>query len=592
MAEDIKVTSASHCFGCLTETNNINLKVYHLQGDSLQTILQTEQLVLCYICIKLAKNTERFIHNVATVQHLLKCITEMKYDIIRGMMKPLILTATLLDQDSVIQEYDEKVKIENKYDLEFPVVTEDGDTEIKQELSDDNFIDEMMDDNVDRFINGIENALYVKDEKGIPVLNMSKLKETKVKRKNNRKREDCKRNKMSSEEIKVLNECAEEDAKIETVYLTNEQCLEERAEKRLDSRYLNCQFKCEACIKGFNYRPSYDKHMEKHRKMIGEFKCDYCNQCYVSEENLNGHLKSHEVRYKCTMCSYIRNCRYSVSEHITTEHGAGLASFQCPKCEKTFKSNTRLRKHIFDYHSARRVECKYCNVQYANRDTLKAHLMRKHPTEVLCSIPAKKYICKECGMAFESPSHLKIHSTKHSHKRDFYCVECDKSFKTNHSLQQHLKTVSVHVTNQKYACLTCEKRFTTKAHVERHTRDVHIKAARYYCDQCGKEYRCKYKLAGHLQKHDGYERPRSFICTVCNKGFQTNRVLNVHMRIHTGEKPYNCSECPAQFNQYGSLYNHRKLVHKIVGKANKQERSLKKTQIKMSIKKQENPPGI
>ncbi|KAI5640005.1 zinc-finger double domain-containing protein [Phthorimaea operculella] len=572
MDKDTKLNSSSHCFGCLAESNNSNLEVYHLQGVSLQSVLQTNQLVLCYICIKLVKNTERFIHNVETAQYLLK-ETGMKCDNIRAMMKPLILTATILDQDNLIEfeEYEEKVKVEVDYDKEIPV-TEDTDTEIKQELSDDNFIDAIvpLDDNVDSFVNSIENEFHVKDEEDISLIKVANLKETKRKMK---RKKVCSKKPTRTKNIKIKNEPAgEEGAKIETVYLTKGQCLEERAQRRLNSQYINRLYKCESCIKGFSFKPSYDKHMENHRKMTGEFKCEYCNQCYVTEENLKGHLKCHTVRYKCTVCDFTRVSRPSVSQHIALEHGAGLACHQCPRCGKTMKGKCVLRYHLFRCRNTRRVRCEYCSKEYAGQDSLRQHQMRKHPAEVQSSMPAK-YVCKECGMAFVSPSALKIHTTKHSHRRDFYCVECDKSFKTNNSLQQHLNTVSVHITNEKliYPCPLCNKRFTMKSHAERHTRDVHVKAARYYCDQCGKKYTCKYKLADHLRKHDGYEKPRSFICSICSKAFQAKRILHVHMRIHTGEKPFCCPQCPAQFNQYGSLYNHKRLVHKIVGKANKRE---------------------
>ncbi|CAG9796064.1 unnamed protein product [Diatraea saccharalis] len=48
---------------------------------------------------------------------------------------------------------------------------------------------------------------------------------------------------------------------------------------------------------------------------------------------------------------------------------------------------------------------------------------------------------------------------------------------------------------------------------------------------------------------------------MCDKVFDRNQILKSHIRTHTGERPYQCTKCPAQFSQASVLGTHVKLIH-------------------------------
>ncbi|XP_052745138.1 zinc finger protein OZF isoform X2 [Bicyclus anynana] len=355
----------------------------------------------------------------------------------------------------------------------------------------------------------------------------------------------------------------EEDPNIQMYKITLEQCMKLRAKMREDPNFINSYYKCEDCIKGYNFQETYNKHMEVHSKERGEIVCEICKWRTDTSQKLLVHKRCHYIRYRCRKCGLTRGHRKLVLEHHTTTHTNDACKYKCPHCNKGFKRARNLTKHLAVHEIDKRVQCKYCSKTFISKDVLKSHIILKHPNTEESGQSVKHHVCKECGAGFISPGLLKTHMFKHSDKKEFYCVECDKAFKSKGALKTHLTSAAAHVnySDRKLQCDHCGKRFGVTRDLEQHMY-IHIGRRPFPCDQCEKGYSTSWALTRHKQyTHEGYKDPLKYPCSVCHKIFALKKTHKAHMRIHTGERPYACSTCGATFVQSGALATHNKLVH-------------------------------
>ncbi|CAH2060980.1 unnamed protein product, partial [Iphiclides podalirius] len=527
------------------------LQCYKLHCEPVKAIFQDEYLYICYLCKTLIEKAEIFIQTVLNNQILLENIRNISDKAIENQVHP-IHNLSIVPLDAIEISGNEKQIAESISIYKQGVYR---DCSVKEELKFED--DDLPDNGGNDFTNDIDFNNDVKEED----CNLKSLK-TELDAENfDTLKRDIKKTKVRKKSGKTRKSGA---FKIELFHITRAQCMDELARKATEKVYLSAPYKCELCVKGFTFKPTYDKHMELHSKEMGDYECDVCKQRMDSKERLTSHRRYHEVRYKCLDCGLVRINKCTILDHYTAHHASG-AEFMCRLCHKSFKRRLSLRKHMSYMHNNRgRVICAYCVKTYANKEVLKSHMMTKHPKEVSAVESKLKWICQDCGKGFKAPSQLKLHSAKHSLERGFYCVECDKSFKTESGLKQHLKIAMPHVNYKDLPlpCSHCEKRFAIRRDLERHVNRMHLNIKPFNCDKCDKAYLNNWTLKQHKRAaHEGYKRPLSFPCPMCDKVFDRKCTLKGHIRTHTGERPYQCNKCPAKFNQSGILSTHMKLIH-------------------------------
>lgn len=136
----------------------------------------------------------------------------------------------------------------------------------------------------------------------------------------------------------------------------------------------------------------------------GAFDCRMCERVYKTEEDLDKHLQNH-------------------AEH---------RPYKCPQCNKGFKQPCHLNQHLRTHTDERPFPCEVCRKSFKQACQLKQH-MRLHTGE-------KPYHCPQCSRAFKQASQLNQHVRLHTGEKPYKCNHCDKTFTQASQLRSHKKT--------------------------------------------------------------------------------------------------------------------------------------------------------
>ncbi|XP_064464552.1 zinc finger protein 263-like [Ornithodoros turicata] len=93
-----------------------------------------------------------------------------------------------------------------------------------------------------------------------------------------------------------------------------------------------------------------------------------------------------------------------------------------------------------------------------------------------------------------------------------------------------------------------EKKFIQGTHLQRH-KMMHTGENPWKCDLCPAQFNRNAHLRLHKRTHNG-EKP--YKCDVCPAKFRRSSDMQRHKRTRTGEKPYKCDVCPAKFSRSSS----------------------------------------
>ena len=204
-----------------------------------------------------------------------------------------------------------------------------------------------------------------------------------------------------------------------------------------------------------------------------------------SEEMENGEEASSRSNFPCTDCDKSYKTQHSLLRHMAVHNEP--AELRCEPCDIQFTEPYDLKSHNKLKHQFDRIECGICGQQFSSRSGRNSHI-KMHFQEEL-------HKCKECGKGFSSNSRLERHLVRHSKKSDFTCGICGHSYKYKSSLDRH--TCKIPLPN--HMCSVCGQIVGSKDALKNHER-MHEPEGQFSCSKCEKVFRWRWSLNRHLQK--------------------------------------------------------------------------------------------
>ncbi|KAL3073342.1 hypothetical protein niasHT_038699 [Heterodera trifolii] len=192
---------------------------------------------------------------------------------------------------------------------------------------------------------------------------------------------------------------------------------------------------------------------------------------------------------------------------------------QCPFCDKRYRNEYSLKKHIAKKHTecAEWVQCLKC---------FKAVPSKAEMVDHLCEMI---YLCFECVPPRNLCNDVRLynHRTKfhRGHNSGFKCNLCNQKFLTPRKLRKHKKMS--HVFTKTYQCHFCEELFISETAVTTHER-IHTGIIKFECKIC--DYKCNrfLNMEDHVKEDHGY------LCPICQSKLSEWGDLKNHMLMDHG----------------------------------------------------------
>lgn len=261
-------------------------------------------------------------------------------------------------------------------------------------------------------------------------------------------------------------------------------------------------------------------------------------------------------KFQCFDCNKVFQDGRNLLQHKERKNLANKMK-NCDRCEQKFCLDRDLLFHEKQVHNYKRnFKCGLCHRQYVSRSALELHERRIHDPE--------RCICPVCGKRLKNSYGLKRHKDTHKDVNDMECSYCVQCFKSQNSLNQHLRRchpdeyikIRLQETNKKK-----NKRMKVST-VSTHETEIsgilkkqmYEKKRSFEYGKCPRRYIYQCSLDKPMKKH-GSKKLR----TTSEYHKKTLEILEI--QIQDKEKPFKCEKCPKGYEYRRSLERHRKVIH-------------------------------
>lgn len=189
---------------------------------------------------------------------------------------------------------------------------------------------------------------------------------------------------------------------------------------------------CTSCGKGYMTAPRLRKHSEVH--ISGSFPCNDCGKVFNMRAARDSHKASAHAkgpRYECPRCDMRFDGYYDRMAHLKNAHRQNEVSYRCSHCDMCFKTSGKRAAHVRSIHfpPQYKFSCMYCEWQFKTNYELKRHMVR-HSGE-------KNFHCPICEKTFPRNRALVTHLKSHD---ELSCKWCGMNFKQRNLMLAHLRS--------------------------------------------------------------------------------------------------------------------------------------------------------
>ncbi|KAK6636855.1 hypothetical protein RUM43_010519 [Polyplax serrata] len=363
-----------------------------------------------------------------------------------------------------------------------------------------------------------------------------------------------------------------------------------RMTKNTEPDQKDISFDCRICYRPFLRESSLRTHIEKvhgdNLEMMAEvenceivWNCSECDSVFLNVTSLMQHFGNKHSKYPLEVDTLrglksrnlICNCGVISSNSFdATLHGIFFHSdvkqfeWECPGCEKKFRSSNELQIHLISFHwfSSMSYEnnCVFCGQSFKSNDLLRCHLNETHlisfeKNTLEDNKTSKRRKEDENEVKSEAKSEVETFDETERGTEDssclFVCESCGEFCKTEKNLEVHYRNC-----NFSHKCKLCGKGYKTNNHLKRHVAEFHNTLAPIKCPLCPKIFPRKMNLHHHYKRRH-LKQTKKFVCSYCGQSLKGIVALRSHEdRLHRNVRQYKCSDCPEAFTTRGILRKH------------------------------------
>lgn len=154
---------------------------------------------------------------------------------------------------------------------------------------------------------------------------------------------------------------------------------------------------------------------------------------------LDYHIRGvHEFAYQniCEICAKVFKSKHQCEHHRRLEHSdaKNRPKYQCTQCGAYLKTEFGLTRHMRSMHIEKPVSCTICGKITPNKGALRSHIRYMHEIE-------RNFHCKLCEKSFKRDKSLKEHMASHTGSILYNCQYCTKTFNSNANMHSHRKKI-------------------------------------------------------------------------------------------------------------------------------------------------------